>query len=514
MIFDRSSHNRQLSKEYNNLSRARAVLAGLDESGRSSHPSMFDEDVISFAHGEGVRRPHPRVVGAGVRALIDTEQSSLENYLFLQRLKRLDEAISERFRRIGVPRSLASNVIIDSGTTKLFVAFMQQFTRPGDVFLTAPGFYHPLAEWCASWGVRLACVPTKQENSYKLRSEDVAAWWGRHVGNGGSTPPVGLFLFNPTMIGAVYNLEELEQLAEIVIKYDLVVLEDAIFAETEFDNNRPSYRIAAVDGMADRVFTVSGGSKTHGLANIRIAWGCGPNNLIERLEAFVTSTSATIPHLAKLMAVAALEAPESYLARHRLECRNRAQQITALVKRINAEVRIRFNLPTDWDAIKIECQPMAGHSILLSFKALYGFLTPAGYSIEDSIDLTRFFLQTSKVAFSPGLSIGWDGCELRCNYACVGTQFTFPASKRAEARTVAAEVSEYYSSNISFGIDLSALIQADSGTTDVQDVHDEHGFSAGRSVIEEAFLERVGPAIHQLIELNSGAIIGDAYDVA
>src|SRR4051794_12921822 len=82
------------------LLRARAVLGGTDENGHRSHPSMFDRDVISFAHGEGVRRPHPKVVVAGVQALIDTDKSSLENYLFLQRLPKLDELVIERFIHI------------------------------------------------------------------------------------------------------------------------------------------------------------------------------------------------------------------------------------------------------------------------------------------------------------------------------------------------------------------------------------------------------------------------------
>src|SRR4051812_39419541 len=78
---------------FEKLRRARNVLGGRNENGCPAHPSMFDTDVVSFAHGEGIRRPHPTVVAAGVRALLDYRTSSLENYLFLQRLGPLDDAI-------------------------------------------------------------------------------------------------------------------------------------------------------------------------------------------------------------------------------------------------------------------------------------------------------------------------------------------------------------------------------------------------------------------------------------
>lgn len=429
------------SSEYSRLSRARQVLSGQDERGNRIHPSMFDPDVISFAHGEGLRRPHRTVVSAGVMALIDTQCSSLENYLFMQRIPRLDELIAQRFQRVGIPESISRNIAIDCGTTRLFVAFLQLLSRPGDVFITAPGFYHPLAGWCHDWGVRLVCVSTRREFDYKLTPDDLELWWNSTVDKGTIPKPVGLMLFNPSMVGAIYSSYELRQLAEWVIKHDLLVLEDAIFSETEFDETIAPARIAACPGMENRVFTITGGSKVHGLANIRIAWGCGPKSLIDHLNRFITSTGPTVPQLAKLMALAALEAPLAYIERHASECLTRVRQICVLIDEVNSSLRQRFNLPADWKAVRVELSPKAGHSILLSFDALSGLKTDSGFTINDSIDLTRYFLDTAKVAFSPGLSLGWDGCLLRCNFGCIGTEFTFSGSTTVELREIVHKLS-------------------------------------------------------------------------
>src|SRR6185436_12847429 len=130
------------------LNRARLVLSGLDEDGVRAHPGMFDPDVISFAHGEGVRRPHPLVINAGVRALLDTEESSLDNYLFLRPFPQFEDRIARDFMAQGIDEHIARNIVIDSGTTRLFCAWLNAVSKKGDIFLAAPTFYHSLAKWC------------------------------------------------------------------------------------------------------------------------------------------------------------------------------------------------------------------------------------------------------------------------------------------------------------------------------------------------------------------------------
>ncbi|HWD08460.1 MAG TPA: aminotransferase class I/II-fold pyridoxal phosphate-dependent enzyme, partial [Actinomycetota bacterium] len=265
------------------VARCQQALLGEDGAGRKVHPGMFDEGVISFAHGEGMRRPHPSVVAAGVRALLDTADSALDGYLFLHRLEPLDEAIARFFVADGIDPATAGNVCVDSGTTRLFLAFLHAVADPGDTFLVAPTYYYPLASWCELAGVRLACVPTRRCNDYKLTREDLDAWYDRSGPAGGLR---GLFLFNPTQTGGIYSRQDLDGIAGFVVDHDLVALEDCIFTLTEYDPHETRHHLASCAGMAGRVVTISGGSKAHGLANIRIGWGCGPRPVVEAMNAF------------------------------------------------------------------------------------------------------------------------------------------------------------------------------------------------------------------------------------
>ena len=97
------------------LHRARLALMGLGEDGARAGPGMFDADVVSFAHGEGVRRPFPGAIRQAVEALRDADGAPIENYMFLRRFPDLEVEIARSFCRVGVPPALAGNVVLDAG---------------------------------------------------------------------------------------------------------------------------------------------------------------------------------------------------------------------------------------------------------------------------------------------------------------------------------------------------------------------------------------------------------------
>src|SRR5689334_5251866 len=90
--------------------RARKAITGLSEEGDRISPGWFDSKVISLAHGEGIRRPHPSVIAAGIKALLDTEESSLDNYLYLRPFKAFEDKIAETFINKGIDERIARNI--------------------------------------------------------------------------------------------------------------------------------------------------------------------------------------------------------------------------------------------------------------------------------------------------------------------------------------------------------------------------------------------------------------------
>lgn len=479
------------------FARARNAISGLTEDGEYLCPGWASPEVISLAHGEGVRRPHPSVVAAGVRALLDTDSGALDNYLYLREFNELTEAIVANFTDEGIPAETARNVCLDSGNTRLFLGFFNALAEPGEMFLVPQMYYQAISMWADVSRVVLARVPTQRAHAYKLTGTDLRAWYEANVLTGRCPMPRGLIIFNPGYTGSLYDQAELAEIAEFVLEHDLIVLEDAIFTETEFTGERIVH-LASLPGMADRVVTVDGGSKAYGLANIRIGWGCGPADVIARMNYFTMATSITIPHVAKAMALAALRGPRSYLDGNVRECMRRAELVENLLGRINDAVADALGFQPAAPFFEVAHQPRAGHSTLVAAPGIQGLRTPDGTIIADSVDLTRYFLAAERVCFSPALSNGFDDTTVRISFGCLGVEHTWRVPHRAEARAAGGTLLGYLDPSLPAAqVDrLLAAAGIDPNWSTPDD--DNAGFAAGREVITEALIGRVLPAAVRL----------------
>jgi aspartate aminotransferase len=454
------------------LEAARRVLAGQDADGRRAHPSMLDRDVISFAHGDGTRRPHHTVIEAGVRALLDTQDSSLDDYRFLQRHVELEREIAREFERRGVPAEVASNVVVDCGTTSLFVSFLHAHSQPGDVFLVPRSYYHPMPSWCELFDVDLELVVTQRRNDYRLTPEDVEEWVRAHPRASARTR--GLFLLNPNQSGALYPPEELAQLGRMIAERDWLLVEDNVFAGTEFPGENPVRPcVAVMPEIAEHAVTLMGASKTFNLANLRVGWACGPDRLVAPMERFRLTALGNVSWLVQAMAAAAMRAPGHYLLRNAAECASRAYLIERLVHASNEALDSLLEGP----AFEVEHFPQSGHGILLSADRLVAGLgldpAPSG-----SIALARWLLSEARVAVSPGYSLGFDGTEVRLAFGSTGLRESHAFVHEREAAAAAAAL---------------GWKPGNAGEEDAR------LFEPGRRLIERALLERIVPAAERVL---------------
>ncbi|MBL6430793.1 MAG: hypothetical protein HPM95_04720 [Alphaproteobacteria bacterium] len=186
----------------------------------------------------------------------------------------------------------------------------------------------------------------------------------------------------------------------------------------------------------------------------------------------MTSSAASIPHVAKAAALGALRAPALFSRRNVEECRRRIALVCDLVRGLDARLRTatRLNAPMVTVGHEVE----AGHSVLLEFPCLAGHDLSDGGAPRDGADLTRLFLNEAKVAFAPALSHGFDGPRVRANVASIGTQFTYDASRVWEARE-------------------------DDSWGEEQERAFDGGFARARDLISSTFAERIEPAVFRLL---------------
>ena len=77
---------------------------------------------------------------------------------------------------------------------------------------------------------------------------------------------------NPT--GAIMTREQLEAIAKVVIKHDLLVISDEIYAELTYGRKHVS--IASIAGMKERTVYIGGFSKAFAMTGWRLGFACAP----------------------------------------------------------------------------------------------------------------------------------------------------------------------------------------------------------------------------------------------
>jgi aminotransferase len=165
-------------------------------------------------------------------------------------------------------------IIVTVGASQALDISMRAIIDQGDeVIVVEPGFvsYVPLVQLAGGVAVT---VGTKPENDFKVTAEELEA---------AITPRTKAVLLcspnNPT--GTVLERENLEELAEVIRKHDLVVLSDEIYSELAYDHRHVS--IASLKDMRKRTLVINGFSKGFAMTGWRLGFICAPEEIASSL---------------------------------------------------------------------------------------------------------------------------------------------------------------------------------------------------------------------------------------
>ncbi len=114
---------------------------------------------------------------------------------------------------------------------------------------------------------------------------------------------------NPT--GRVFTRAELELIAELCRRHDVIVISDEVYEHLLFDDAR-HIPIASLPGMFERTVTVGSAGKTFGMTGWKIGWVYGPPDLITGAWRASQFTSFATNHPAQVAVAHAFTLGSSY----------------------------------------------------------------------------------------------------------------------------------------------------------------------------------------------------------
>jgi len=114
---------------------------------------------------------------------------------------------------------------------------------------------------------------------------------------------------NPS--GKVFSLMELEIIAEVCQRFDLLAITDEVYEHVVFDS-RQHVRLATLPEMAERTITLSGASKTFACTGWRVGWAIGPAVIQDAMTAFRQYTVFCAATPLQLAIAKGLALPDAY----------------------------------------------------------------------------------------------------------------------------------------------------------------------------------------------------------
>jgi aminotransferase len=215
----------------------------------------------------------------------------------------LREAVAEKLEREnGIAVDPEKEVTITSGTQEaMFIAAMG-FLNPGDEALILDPYYPAYFEDTLLAEAVPVTVPLREEEDYMVDIETLE----RKI----SKRTKMIWLCNPSNpTGHVFAKEDLEVIAEVAKRHNLIVFVDEIYEKLVYDGAR-HVSLGALPGMEDRTITVNGFSKAYAMTGWRIGYVAAEKKLSAKLRTLHYYTTLCPNSISQKAALAALTGPQ------------------------------------------------------------------------------------------------------------------------------------------------------------------------------------------------------------
>jgi aspartate/methionine/tyrosine aminotransferase len=357
-----------------------ATISGegaLDVLSRSAVLEAEGRSIAQLAIGE----PHFAVALHIVEAAVEALHEGDARYGPPSGIAPLRGAIAATLGRRHVTASADDVIVTPGAKPMLLYAFLAAVEPGAEVLIPDPGFpiYQSLTRFTGGVpvGYRLDAA-----RAFVPDVADIAAR---------ITPRTRVLVLNaphnPT--GGSVDARTLEQIAELVLRHDLLVISDEIYGQIAYEGDAtPS--IAALPGLRDRTILIDGFSKAYAMTGYRLGYGLIPGWLVKRLTTLVVNGHTCTPPFVQRAGIAALTGPQDNVRSMVAELRRRRDVVVA---GLNAIPGVRCATPS---------------GAFYAFPDVSEIIAATGLTAPQ---LARTLLEEHGVALLPGIGFGAAGAS-------------------------------------------------------------------------------------------------------
>lgn len=346
-------------------------------------------DVIGFGAGEP-DFDTPLHIKEAAKCAID---DGFTKYTPSSGTPELKNAICKKLREENNLQYEANQVLVSCGAKhSLFNAVLALCQEGDEVILPSP-FWVSYPEMIKASGAIQTTIETNQENGFKIKLSQLEE---------AITKKTKLFILNspsnPT--GGVYAKEELEKIADVLVKHNIFCISDEIYENIVYGATKHISIASLNEKIKDITIVVNGVSKAYSMTGWRIGYAAAPVAIIKAMSNLQSHSTSGPTSISQKAAYAALEGPKSCVRDMVVEFAKRRGYIVDKLNNIKG----------------ISCfEPLGAFYVFPSIKDLLG-KEYNGIKINGSLQFSQVLLDEAKVAVVPGVAFGKDD-HIRLSYA-------------------------------------------------------------------------------------------------
>ncbi len=374
----------ELSNRLNRL----APSATLAMSQKSNEMKAQGIDVINMSVGEPDFNTPEHIKEAGKKAIDDnfSKYSPVPGYMDLR------EAIVDKLKKENHLDYTTGEVIVGTGGKQGVCNTILALVNPGDEVIIPAPYWVSYPQMTKLAGGTPVIVRAGFEQDFKMTAEQLEA---------AITPKTKMLILcspsNPT--GSVYSQEELNALAEVILKHeDIFVLSDEIYEHINYVGKAAS--IASYPGMKERTIICNGVSKAYAMTGWRLGWVAAPAWIVKGINKLQGQYTSGTCDVSQKAAVAAYVASQDCVEQMRVAFERRRDLIVKLAKDIPG---LEVNVPQGAFYLFPKCSSFFGKS-------------DGETVINNSTDFAMYILEKAHVATVGGDAFGDPDC-FRMSYA-------------------------------------------------------------------------------------------------
>jgi len=237
-------------------------------------------------------------------AACDAIMADINQYATTWGARDFRHAIAEKSSwYLGLEVNPESEITVTCGSTEAMIAAMMAIVNDGDEVIVFEPFYENYGPDAILSGATPRYV-TLHPPDWSFEPDELALAF-----NDSTKAIIINTPNNPT--GKVFSQEELQTIAELCHKWNVIAITDEIYEHILFNGKR-HVAIATLDGMRERTITINGLSKTYGVTGWRVGYTIAPPEItlaIRKVHDFLTVGAAAPLQEAGALA---LRLPRSY----------------------------------------------------------------------------------------------------------------------------------------------------------------------------------------------------------